>query len=60
MDITQYLDSISLMWESIGINTKKPIIITELSNISWEIELLYKKRLLKLGIKLKDMKLKFY
>lgn len=59
IDVTKYLESISLSGKYILIKTKKPIINTELWHISWDIENIYQKRLLKIGIHLKGMKLKF-
>lgn len=60
IDVTPYLESISLSGKTILIKTKKPIINTELSNIIPDISAVYTKRLLKMGIKIMDMKLKFY
>jgi tetrahydromethanopterin S-methyltransferase subunit C len=60
IDVTPYLESISLSGKTILIKTKKPIINTELSNIIPDISAVYTKRLLKMGIRMMDMKLKFY
>jgi len=60
IDITPYLDSISIRGKTVLVKTKKPIINTELWNIASEIIEAYTKRLLKMGIKLVDVNLKFY
>lgn len=59
-DVTPYLESISLSWDTILVKTKKPIINTELSYIQDEIQLSCSEKFAKLGIKLKNMKYKFY
>jgi len=60
IDITPYLDSISLSGNTILVKTKNPIVNTELSNIVSEIQEVSQKRLLKIGVKLIGIKIKFY
>lgn len=59
IDITPYLVSIQLKWTNILVKTNKPVVNTELFNLSDKIKKASKEKLLKIWIKLLDFEIKY-
>ena len=58
-DIESYLLSVTYTGKTCIVKTQKPIINAQLLSLTWEIEKKLSERLQKVGVPIKDLKIKF-
>lgn len=60
VDLSDFLVSIKLKWNSVLIKTSKPIVNLELYNFKEDIEKISSEKIKKVWLKFKDFELKFF